>query len=408
MLFISKKLTQQLINLIYKFIFTIIHSIKFLQKEKQRKNRCGHHSSSNEQYVQNMTDHANAMRTVVKNIDFDSIIKRNITLNIPMVFHICDPDLVKTDWTQHINNNIIRILNDDYNRKYSNYKDVYTGFISKIFANADPNMKTLYMNTVNILSKLDNVQWNFTLDSIVNEIFTVTDPSTGRQTTPGIGDTNEEIFRKIKLNDPERKLNIIICKSYSGILGISVFPFSDRSPMNESCINPSLAYRNGILIASDMFTGNSTEYNLYRTFTHEIGHWHGLLHPFDNISLKTNDIRKYGLHSIILEENAVINGVDQNASGDLIADTFPQEGETYGTVEDRIEERRVSIINNLTRKTHVGRYASIFDDRCGRQCNFFNFMDYTDDCQLVMFTHDQILKMVYMMVRFRPNFVIIS
>ena len=69
-----------------------------------------------------------------------------------MVFHICDPDLVKTDWTQHINNNIIRILNDDYNRKYSNYKDVYTGFISKIFANADPNMKTLYMNTVNILS----------------------------------------------------------------------------------------------------------------------------------------------------------------------------------------------------------------------------------------------------------------
>ena len=37
--------------------------------------------------------------------------------------------------------------------------------------------------------------------------------------------------------------------------------------------------------------------------------------------------------------------------------------------------------------------------------NFFNFMDYTDDSQMCMFTQLQVLHMIYMLSRFRPNFI---
>ena len=140
-----------------------------------------------------------------------------------------------------------------------------------------------------------------------------------------------------------------------------------------------------------MFTGQTAPYNLYRTFTHEIGHWCGLLHPFDNISGGSPDVIKFGLNNLIVDNGtiAMYGGRNQNTIGDLIADTMPQQNPTFGTV------------SNTT------PYAWIFKDN-ERYANFYNFMDYTDDAQLIMFTQDQMLKMVYLMARFRSGFVTIN
>jgi hypothetical protein len=136
-----------------------------------------------------------------------------------------------------------------------------------------------------------------------------------------------------------------------------------------------------------MFLGNVAQYNKYRTFTHEIGHWCGLLHPFDNDTCKTSSVTKFGMST--------------KESGDMIADTTVQFSPTFGTVFDSIKTKRV---NGTLTQVHISPYAYIFDKNL-KTPNFLNFMDYTDDAQMCMFTHLQILKMAYMMTRFRPKFV---
>jgi hypothetical protein len=85
---------------------------------------------------------------------------------------------------------------------------------------------------------------------------------------------------------------------------------------------------------------------------------------------------------------------------------MPQDQPTFGTIYDA---GNVGYTKTFpTKKTFLRNtpYAWIFQDN-NKYANFLNFMDYTDDAQLFMFTHDQMLKMIYLMSRFRPGFVTI-
>lgn len=315
-----------------------------------------------------------------------------ILIDIPIIFHLLDPKLSSHDinfWSKHINETIIAQLNNDYNVSYINYSCQYILNVNTLFEKADPSKKNFYLNLASSLPKNANLQWKFSLRKVIIE------PQSDLQLSSG---ENIGIFRSASVEDPENFLNIIIIPG-AQILGVSVFPFSDRDINDSAKINPTLRYKNAVLINTTMFEGKTPPFDKYRTFTHEIGHWCGLLHPFDNVTYKTPDMTKFGLNKLDFDKSEVPdNEQDQDFVGDLIADTPPQTQPTYGTVYDKVIKKL-----NKTFKRETP-YAYIFEKN-NQTPNFYNFMDYTDDAQMCLFTQYQILHMVYMLSRFRPNFV---
>lgn len=318
-----------------------------------------------------------------------------VTIEIPIVFHFVDPILQAStvaEWELYINREIIPVLNNDYNVSYERDKTSYLQRTSDLFSHAAESKKKYYLDLVNVFPCNLNVKWKFRLDRIL-ERYTY---------EYYIDDKNDDVYHFLRLQDPESYLNIAIVRSKS-ILGISTFPFSDRDPVNPHQIDPQYKFRNGILIHTDVFLKKLDKYNLFKTFTHEIGHWCGLLHPFDNQTFMSNDIKKFGLDRLYFDHTP--EKEDKNFKGDLITDTSLQTNPTFGTVVDHYCKVKTKVGNRVVENwEHYGPYASIFEDN---KClpNFYNYMDYTDDCQLIMFTKMQILHMIYMLCRFRPRFV---
>lgn len=321
----------------------------------------------------------------------------NNIISIPLVFHLLDPILGSHDvtyWKEYINANIIPRLNNDFNRNFDNFSEEYLKNVTSLFANAEQDKKNFYLNVVNTLPQNINLVWEFYLkDVILKPTCDIILRSMN----------NDNIFRSTTLADPESNLNILIVQG-TGILGISVFPFVDRNPYISSQIDPSYKYRNAIIINTNVFQGSLKAYNKFRTFTHEIGHWCGLLHTFDNKTYTSTDIKKFGLNQLIFDLTA-FNSINKNTTGDLISDTAIQYEPTYGTVYDTVITVDKKVGNNIEpKKIHVSPYAKIFSEATCTP-NFYNFMDYTDDEQMCMFTKIQILHMVYMIARFRPLFI---
>ena len=334
-----------------------------------------------------------------------------VDLVVPIIFHLVDPDLGVKDvdyWTRHINDNIVNQLNNDYNVTFFNYADTYLENVEKLFKNADPTKRQFYLNLVSTLPNNPLITWKFNLEKVVMN------PVAGLRIKKK---DNDDVFKAVSLIDPEKFLNIIILPG-DNVLGISVFPFKDRCAEDHSKIASEAVYKNGVLIGTVPFIGSVAPFNKYRTFTHEIGHWCGLLHPFDNMSCKTPEITGLGLNKLNFDKNKAVattgtgtglnniseeNELDQDFVGDLVSDTPPQTKPTYGTVYDKISTitRRSSEQKITVRNTP---FAYIFEKN-NHTPNFFNFMDYTDDAQMCMFSHLQIVHMIYMLLRFRPNFV---
>lgn len=331
-------------------------------------------------------------------IDQTTFLKNNTIVNIPMVFHLLDPKLKSNDtkfYENLIKNSIVKTLNQDYNRNYSNFKDSYISMVNNLFKDSDVSKKNFYLQCSERLSKLKNVTWNFSLHKIIVK------PVSGLD----IDNDTEQIYKSTDVVDPENFLNIIIAPGNS-ILGISVFPFWDRNSQSISKIADNLKYRNAVLINTSVFLGGTPPYNLYRTFTHEIGHWAGLLHPFDNSSYMSDEIKKYNLDKLDFDKSTVkIGDIDQDRVGDLIADTASQSDPVYGTVYDSFVKVR-NWINGKYVTTNIRNtpYSKIFEKNTYIP-NFYNFMDYTDDGQMCFFTHLQHLHMLYILKVFRPNFL---
>gem|GEM_PF-766712 len=146
--------------------------------------------------------------------------------------------------------------------------------------------------------------------------------------------------------DTDRYLNIWVGEITGGVLGYATPPGTP-------------AARDGVVIGYTYFGTNGTAtfpYNKGRTCTHEIGHYLGLRHIWGDGNC----------------------GVD-----DGISDTPLQESQ-YGGCPN---------------------FGSPSTTSCGSQDMFMNFMDYTDDRCMFMFTHKQVDLMRYVLEKYRPGLV---
>ncbi len=143
--------------------------------------------------------------------------------------------------------------------------------------------------------------------------------------------------------DPAHNLNMYTCKPKGGILGWAYLPSSF----------PESDYRHGtVLLYSSLPGGSAAPYNEGDTGTHEVGHYFGLEHTFEN---------------------------GCSAPGDYIDDTPYEASAAFGCP--------------------VGR------DTCSQPGvdPIFNFMDYTDDDCMDEFTADQASRMQAQTALYRPS-----
>ena len=143
--------------------------------------------------------------------------------------------------------------------------------------------------------------------------------------------------------DPATTLNIYTCSPSGGILGWAYLPWS----------LPESHHLHGVVLLDESLPGGSASpYNLGDTATHEVGHYLGLYHTFQN---------------------------GCSAPGDEVDDTPYEASPAYGCP--------------------VGR------DSCPQAGAdpIFNFMDYTDDACMDEFTPDQISRMQTMCALYKPS-----
>ena len=165
---------------------------------------------------------------------------------------------------------------------------------------------------------------------------------------PGNGYSTFTIDGTIKPNtiwDPTKYCNIWVCKLGGGLLGYATFP-SGTGLTGLSGFGS--ATTDGVVIGYNYFgnTGSvSAPFNKGRTTTHEIGHWLGLRH---------------------------ING-DSNCGNDFCADTPQQDQLHYGCISSATPYHTNACGANTSPNGEMT----------------MNFMDYTDDACMYMFTNDQ-------------------
>ena len=164
-------------------------------------------------------------------------------------------------------------------------------------------------------------------------------------------DSDEYGFKTTLGWDQNRYLNLYT--NNTPYLGYSWFP------------QWGIGWEDGVVINYQAFGRTSIPwpYNLGRTATHEIGHYLGLLHPFEGgCGIATSP----GCYT----------------SADLICDTNPDATETYG----------------CPATTSCGGYAVPVE----------NYMEYTDDACMELFSAEQANRMRCSLINYRPNLYTIS
>lgn len=195
----------------------------------------------------------------------------------------------------------------------------------------------------------------------VNFCLAVVNPTGGILAEPGIDRINRVsrgwtaspysqsyIDNTIKPNsiwDPNRYLNMWVCQLSGGLLGYATFPSPGTSGLSGLTGSFGTATTDGVVILNTAFgsigTGQFGQYNQGRTVTHEVGHWIGLRHIWG----------------------------DNNCATDYCNDTPTAQNANYGCPSFPY---KVGICSGNT----TGEMT-------------MNFMDYTDDACMYMFTNDQ-------------------
>ncbi len=162
-----------------------------------------------------------------------------------------------------------------------------------------------------------------------------------------------------------KTLNVWLVKFSNGLLGYAQFPWDlktkpqyDGVVIDYRTIDPAFKY---------------APYNLNRTAVHEIGHWLGLYHTFQSNPITSASV-------IDTDKNNTISKGE--STGDCISDTPPQANPTYGNP--------------------ASKAATTWPTYSGQLVMFTNYMDYTDDVGMFMFTAEQAKKIVVMINTFRP------
>jgi hypothetical protein len=167
-----------------------------------------------------------------------------------------------------------------------------------------------------------------------------------KSTTTRSWSTNDAVKSSSKKGDdpvdPTKKLNIWVCNLGNGILGYAQFPGGSASTdgvvMLYSAFGSKALYPSGTYVKS---------YDLGRTATHEVGHWMNLRHIWG-------------------DDNGACTG------SDLVTDTPNQGSENYG----------------------APTYPHVSCSNAPKGDMFMNYMDYTDDISMYMFSVEQKARML--------------
>jgi hypothetical protein len=144
--------------------------------------------------------------------------------------------------------------------------------------------------------------------------------------------------------NPLHYLNIWVCNLGAGILGYTQMPGAGPAT-RDGCVINCIAVGK---------TGATSPYNLGRTVTHEVGHWFNLIHV-------------WGGGSTVATGNCT-------GGSDFVADTPPEDGANF---------------TNYTPFT-------VKTDACSGSAPGFmwqNYMNYTDDVGMCLFTAGQVARM---------------
>jgi len=228
--------------------------------------------------------------------------------------------------------NIQRQLQIDNNNNLQTLKDTYTDYVSRAGST--------------------NIQFTY-------EKYVQTDLGVISSTNLNTLDTQIKINGSPIGAGDENKLHVWVVDFNTNILGYAQFPWDLAShPTTDGVVIDKNTFKQGELY---------TNYNLGKTLTHEVGHWLGLYHTFQQSF--------FNQQGIIDTDNDGTIETGEN-SGDLVIDTPGQLVPTYGNPYTNNKTWPTSTINGQ-KSYHM----------------FMNFMDYTNDLNTFMFTSEQCIKM---------------
>lgn len=162
----------------------------------------------------------------------------------------------------------------------------------------------------------------------------------------GHGSRAEREAKSALSRDPDKILNFYTGGLQEGLLGWATFPFDlDGDEVRDGVV----------VLDGSLPGGDETTFNLGKTAVHEVGHWLGLYHTFQD-----------GCHGF----------------GDHVSDTPAHKGPNYGTPDEGLS-------HNACKDQELAPIK--------------NYMNYVDDEWMTEFTSQQGQRMIEMIKMYRPG-----
>ncbi|AYV85616.1 MAG: putative bifunctional metalloprotease/ubiquitin-protein ligase [Satyrvirus sp.] len=345
------------------------------QQDQTNYRKCAHHVYSHN-YAANMRQNYEITEKLAS--DKISSVDMNSTINIKIVFHFLAPKgSYNRERVLSRAHDIILSINDDFNNYTTNQNTMnnfkYKSIINQVFLSNMPKQNT-YLGQ-KYLDYLPTKPSNIIFE--LGEIYYY--PVKSRLTLSQYDDIKDvEIeFQLIKqfiyrnradAIYPDSVLNIwIIDMSDTSILGFSNFPWE------------IIDNYHGIILHRRAFFPEDygeTNFSTFKSFTHQIGHFFGLIHVVNSNS----GIGAYIASNINMDSEEPLTNMTDD---DYIANTPEQLYAAYDPTD-----------KNINKSLHQdGHYNPLF----------MNFMDYTYDKYVSMFTPKQIQIMRFIILTHRPK-----